>query len=75
MSKTTDKATRLFNRLTTRYDVPDSPVTDLGVESNDHAISISVELANGTRFRHDLDPTRGVLDLNRQAVALIHAAA
>lgn len=70
--QTTDKANRLFNRLTNRYDRPDSPVYDLAVESNADHISVQVQLTNGRHLSHDLDPTRGVLDLNRQVVAMIN---
>lgn len=72
MSQTADKAARLFNRLTNRYDVPDSPVVDLAVSNDADGISLDVELRNGRYISHDLDPTRGVLDLSRQAQALIN---
>lgn len=72
MSQTADKAARLFNRLTNRYLVPDGHVTELSVWANPDAISIDARLRNGGRCQHDLDPTRGVLDLSRQAQALIN---
>ena len=72
MSQTADKAARLFNRLTTRYLVPDGHVHDLTVTANQDAITIDARLRNGARCLHDLDPTRGVLDLSRQAQAVIN---
>jgi hypothetical protein len=71
-SPTTDKADRVFNRLTKRYDVPNSPVVELAVSSSPDEITLMVELTNGHYIEHDLDPTRGVLDLSRQAQALIN---
>jgi hypothetical protein len=71
-SPTTDKAARLYNRLTQRYNVPHSKVHDLAVSAGEDHIDLWVKLANGTSFWHDLDPTRGVLDLSRQAQALIN---
>jgi hypothetical protein len=70
--QTTDKARALYNRLTNRYQRPESPVCHLTVEPQQDSISIDVGLTNGGHLRHDLDPTRGILDLNRQVVALIN---
>ena len=70
--QTTDKARALYNRLSNRYDRPDSPVFDLAVESSHDHISVNVHLTNGRHITHDLDPTRGILDLNRQIVTLIN---
>ena len=70
--QTTDKARALYNRLSNRYDRPDSPVFDLAVESHNDGIEVRVHLTNGRHISHDLDPTRGVLDLNRQVIALIN---
>lgn len=69
---TTDKAQRLYNRLTQRYNVPGSKVHDLAVDSGEDHIGLWVKLTNGTSFAHELDPTRGVLDLSRHAQALIN---
>jgi hypothetical protein len=71
-SPTTDKAHRLYNRLTQRYNVPHSKVHDLAVTSSAEHIGIEVILTNGRSFAHELDPTRGVLDLSRHAQALIN---
>jgi hypothetical protein len=72
MSQTTDKAARLYNRLTQRYHVPGSRVAGLTVTTTPEGITLEALFANGTNTRHDLDPTRGVLDLSRQAQALIN---
>jgi hypothetical protein len=71
-SPTTDKAHRLYNRLTQRYNVPGSRVAALTVTAAPEAIALEALFANGQHARHDLDPTRGVLDLSRQAQALIN---
>lgn len=71
-SPTTDKAARLFNRLTNRYDVPNSPVLDLAVSNDADSITLEVGFIDGKFMSHDLDPTRGVLDLSRHAQALIN---
>ncbi|QPK40197.1 hypothetical protein SEA_JINKIES_66 [Arthrobacter phage Jinkies] len=72
--QTTDKARALYNRLTNRYDRPDSPLRELSVTSYAEAIVVEAHLTNGRHLQHDLDPTRGVLDLNRQVVAMINQA-
>lgn len=77
MSSNTDKAARLFNRLSKRFDTPSSPVAELTIESNADTITLSARIQRpgdpwGQPIRHELDATRGVLDLSRQAVALIH---
>lgn len=69
---TTDKAQRLYNRLTQRYNVPGTRVHDLAVTATTEHIGLEVKLTNGRSFTHDLDPTRGVLDLSRHAQALIN---
>jgi hypothetical protein len=71
-SPTTDKAHRLYNRLTQRYNVPGTRVCHLTVSSDADRIMLDVGFTNGTHAKHDLDPTRGVLDLSRQAQALIN---
>ena len=70
--QTTDKARALYNRLTNRYDRENTPVADLTVTSHEDAIAVRIALTNGRHIAHDLDPTRGILDLNRQVVALIN---
>jgi hypothetical protein len=71
-SPTTDKAARLFTRLTARYDTPGSKVSNLIVSNDTDAITLEAFFTNGRHLQHDLDPTRGVLDLSRQAQALIN---
>jgi hypothetical protein len=71
-SPTTDKAHRLYNRLTQRYNVPGTKVAALTVVNDADTISLHALFTDGTNARHDLDPTRGVLDLSRQAQALIN---
>jgi hypothetical protein len=68
----TTKAARVFNRLTNRYDRPGSTVRDLTVSNTAENITLEVHFDNGAHLQHDLDPTRGVLDLSRQAQALIN---
>jgi hypothetical protein len=72
MSQTTDKAARLFNRLTDKYDRAGSKVRDLTVSNDADSITLEVHFDTGGHLQHDLDPTRGVLDLSRQAQALIN---
>lgn len=69
---TTDKAQRLYNRLTQRYNVPGSRVTALTIINDADTITLLAVFADGTNARHDFDPTRGVLDLSRHAQALIN---
>jgi hypothetical protein len=71
-NQTTDKAARLFNRLTDRYDRAGSKVRDLSVSNDADSITLEVHFDAGGHLHHDLDATRGVLDLSRQAQALIN---